>query len=75
MRSIIVDGNRCGKTNLLLNLLLQDNWLDYDKKNVCRKSLHQTEYQQLISSIEKGFNKQEMIKLFQNGSCDVTDFI
>ena len=75
MRSIIVDGNRCGKTNLLLNLLLQDNWLDYDKKNVCRKSLHQTEYQQLISSIEKGFNKQEIKTLFQKGSGDTIDSI
>ena len=31
MRSIIVGGSGYGKTNLLFNLLLQDDWIDYDK--------------------------------------------
>ena len=53
MRSIIVGESGCGKTMLLLKLLLLDDWLDYDKIILCGKSLHQPEYQLLISSIEK----------------------
>ena len=35
MRSIIVGENGCGKTNLLLKLLLLDDWLEYDKIILC----------------------------------------
>ena len=30
IRGLIVEKRNCGKTTLLLNLLLQPNWLDYD---------------------------------------------
>ena len=33
MRGIIVGKSGCGKTTLLLNLLLRPGWLDYD--NLC----------------------------------------
>ena len=51
MRSIIVGEDGCGKANLLLKLLLIDDWLDYDKIILCGTSLHQPEYQLLISGI------------------------
>ena len=44
MRLIIVGESGCGKTNLLLKLLLLDDWLEYDKIILCGKSQHQPEY-------------------------------
>ena len=70
-------GSGCGKTNLLFNiaLLLQKDWLDFNNIILCGKSLHQPEYQLLISSIEKGFSKQDTSKLFRSESGDIADFI
>ena len=44
MRCIIAGESGCGKTNLLLKLLLLDDWLEYDKIILCGKSQHQPEY-------------------------------
>ena len=75
MRSIIVGESGCGKTTLLLNLLLRDHWLDYDRLILCGKSLHQPEYKLLISGLEKGYCKKELIELYKNGSGDINTFI
>jgi ABC-type lipoprotein export system ATPase subunit len=42
IRACIVGKSGCGKTNLLLNLLLND-YLDYDHLYIFDKSLHQPE--------------------------------
>jgi len=44
LRDLIVGKSGCGKTTLLLNLLLQPDWLDYSKLSVFGKSLFQPEY-------------------------------
>ena len=44
IRGIIVGKSSCGKTTLLLNLLLRPGWLDYDNLFVFGKSLFQPEY-------------------------------
>jgi len=44
LRGLIVRKSGCGKTTLLLNLLLQPNWLDYLKIFVFRKSLFQPQF-------------------------------
>jgi len=44
LRGLIVGKSGCGKATLLLNLLLQPNWLDYSKLSVFGKSLFQPEY-------------------------------
>ena len=41
-RGIIVGKSGCGKTTLLLNLLLRPGWLDYDNLCVFGKSLFRT---------------------------------
>ena len=41
IRGLIIGKSNCGKTTLLLNLLLQPHWLDYNHLYVFGKSLHQ----------------------------------
>ena len=51
IHGLIVGSSNCGKTTLILNLLLKPGWLDYDHLFVFGRSLHQKEY--LI--LKKGF--------------------
>ena len=44
IRGLIVGSSNCGKTTLILNLLLKPGWLDYDHLFVFGRSLHQKEY-------------------------------
>ena len=57
IRGIIVDKSGCGKTTLLLNLLLRPGWLDYDKLCVFGKSLFQPEYRILKKPSKKIYRK------------------
>ena len=41
IRGLIIGKSNCGKTTLLLNLLLQPDWLDYNHLYVFDNSLHQ----------------------------------
>ena len=43
IRGLIVGKSGCGKTTLLLNLLLNPGWLDYDNLFIFGKSLFQPE--------------------------------
>ena len=40
IRGLIVGTSNCGKTTLLLNLLLQPDWVDYNHLYVFGQSLH-----------------------------------
>ena len=64
IRGIIVGKSGCGKTTLLLNLLLRPGWLDYDNLSVFRKSLFQPKYQILKKAFEKNLPKECISKLF-----------
>ena len=44
MRGLIIGQSGCGKTTLLINLLLRPGWLDYNKINIFGKSLFHPEY-------------------------------
>ena len=75
MRAIIIGESGCGKTTLLLNLLLQEKWLDYNNLIICGKSLHQPEYRLLDAALSKGYSKKEIRKLIEEGSGNIDNFI
>ena len=64
IRGIIVGKSGCGKTTLLLNLLLRCGWLDYDNLSVFGKSLFQPEYRILKKAFEEELPKEYVLRLF-----------
>jgi len=54
----------CGKTTLLLNLLLRPGWLDYNNLRVFVKSLFQPEYQILKKTFDEKLSKDAILRLF-----------
>jgi len=66
LRGLIVGKSGCGKTTMLLNLLLQPGWLDYSKLSVFGKSLFQPEYRILKKGFEEQLPKRVNMNLFEN---------
>ena len=64
IRGIIVGKSGCGKTTLLLNLLLRPDWLVYDNLCVFGKSLFQPEYRILKKAFEENLPKECILRLF-----------
>jgi hypothetical protein len=57
IRACIIGKSGCGKTNLLMNLLLQD-YLDYNNLYIFSTTLYQPLYQILISGLTNGLSKK-----------------
>ena len=66
IRGIIIGKSSCGKTTLLLNLLLRPDWLDYNRLFVFGKSLFQPEYTILKKALEEKLPKEQIIRVFDN---------
>ena len=64
VRGLIIGKSNCGKTTVLMNLLLQPGWLDYTHLYVFGLSLHQMEYQVLKKGFEIGLSKEQISNLF-----------
>ena len=66
IRGLIIGKSGCGKTTLLINLLLRPGWLDYNNINIFDKSLFQPEYHILKKAFEEKLPKEVIIRLFEN---------
>ncbi len=79
IRALVVGKSNCGKTTLMLNLLLKPGWLDYDHLYIFGNSLHQKEYKILKAGLEAGLSKEQITNIFENqsrfGKVDVFDAI
>ncbi len=64
IRGILAGKSGCGKTTLLTYLLLEEGMLDYNHLVLCARSLHQDEYQALISGFDCGLSKAQVRMLF-----------
>ena len=69
---MIIGKSWCGKTTLLINLLLRSGWLDYNNINIFGKSLFQPEYHILKKAVEEKLPKDVIIRLFENQN-EITD--
>ena len=69
---MIIGKSGCGKTTLLINLLLRPGWLDYNNINICGKSLFQPEYHILKKAFEEKVPKEVIIRLLENQN-EITD--
>jgi len=65
LRGLIVCKSGCGKTTLLLNLLLRPGWLDYLKLSVFGNSLFQPEYKILRKGFEEQLPKETIMRVFE----------
>ena len=63
---MIIDKSGCGKTTLLLNVLLRSGWLDYNNINIFGKSMFKPEYHNLKKAFEEKLPKEIIIRLFEN---------
>ena len=64
IRGIIVGKSGCGKTTLLLNLLLRLGWLDYDNLCVFGRSLFQPKCRILKKAFEENLPKELILRFF-----------
>ncbi len=65
LRMLLIGPCNCGKTNLLLNLILQDGWLDFQSLYILGRSLYQPQYILLRQGLEMGLSKKEMRACFR----------
>ena len=72
IRACIIGSSGCGKTKIMLKLLLEEQgqgstklpYLDYDTLVLCSPSLQQPEYQIIIKAFNANLNKHQVLNLF-----------
>ena len=69
---MIIGKSGCGKTTLLINLLLSPGWIGYNDINIFGKSLFQPEYHIVKKAFEEKLPKEVIIRLFENQN-EITD--
>ena len=66
IRGLIIGKSGCGKTTILINLLLRPDWLDCNNINIFGTSLFQPEYHFIKKAFEEKLPKEVIIRLFEN---------
>ena len=64
IRGLIIGDSGCGKTRLLLNMLLK-GWLDFNKLYVFGKALHQPVYKVIKKGLEKKIPKEAILNIIK----------
>ena len=72
IRGLIRSKSGCGKTTLLINLLLRPGRLNYNNINIFGKSLFQPAYHILKKAFEEKLPKEVINRLFKNQN-EITD--
>ena len=73
IRGLVIGKGNCGKTTLLLNLVLQPNWLDYNHLYTFGRSLHQMEYKILHIDLKIRLSKEQIGNIFKR-NCELKHF-
>ena len=60
LRQLIIGSSNCGKTCLLLKLLLNKSRLDYNSLCIYGNSLNHPEYKLLKNAFGKGYDKSDI---------------
>ena len=75
LRALIIGSSNCGKTCLLLKLLLTEKWLDYNDLYIYSNSLHQPEYKLMKIAFRKGYDKGDIRNFLANSNEDIDKFL
>ena len=75
LRALIIRSSNCGKTCLLLKLLLTEKWLDYNDLYIYSNSLHQPEYKLMKIAFRKGYDKGDIRNFLANSNEDIDKFL
>ena len=66
IRALIIGKSNCGKTTLLMNFLLEPNWLDYTHLYVFGRSLHQLSKQQVGNIFRNKIEIDDLLELIND---------
>jgi GTPase SAR1 family protein len=66
-RMLMCGASGCGKSSLVMRLLLEKELVNYDKFYVFSKSLYQPEYSVLVNGFKYGSTKSNILKILRSG--------
>ena len=74
IRGLTIGKSGCGKTTLLINLLLRPGWFNYNNIQIFGKSLLQPAYDILKKAFEEKLPREVIKRLLENQN-EIKDFV